>query len=258
MTGNIKQVICIRRDLNMIRGKEIAQGSHASNGPLCDLILKSVNTNSPVCLTDFEHAWMVGSQAIVCLAVNSEEELHQIAKKAKECNLRHSLILDEGRTQFEGIHTYTALSIGPDLVEKINPITGHLKLHVDSRKDKKPVKTGELKNDFIHIPGLTERVSRLVGAFIKEHHTKIFEDVLSGKQRSLIYPKDGIGFNAGDRINLRELSEFSILTGRELDLVVTHVTTREEKHALGIEDNIEIMSISIVGNDDPIFKNKLD
>jgi PTH2 family peptidyl-tRNA hydrolase len=254
MTRNIKQVIVIRKDLEMLRGKEIAQGSHASNGPLCELILKSWKQNTPVLLSEAELLWLQGSQTIVCLSVNSEDELHQIAQSAEDAGLRHTLILDEGRTQFGGVHTYTALSIGPDYEDNINPITGHLKLHVDSRKDKKKQVKGEIKGDLIYLPSNTERVSNLINAFIRDHSSKTFEEILSGRQRVLIYPRDERNpFRVGDTIKIRELTEFKTLTGREINSVVTYVTGDTEKQMLGIEDNIEFLSISVVNHTETTF-----
>lgn len=62
------------------------------------------------------------------LPVNSEEELLAIRDKAIEAGLEVHLVTDSGKTEFHGEPTNTCLAIGPDLVEKIDPVTGDLEL----------------------------------------------------------------------------------------------------------------------------------
>jgi PTH2 family peptidyl-tRNA hydrolase len=38
------------------------------------------------------------------------------------------IIYDNGNTEFHGVKTLTAIAIGPDHAEFIDPITGHLQL----------------------------------------------------------------------------------------------------------------------------------
>lgn len=116
-----KQVIVIRKDLKMRRGKEIAQGSHAS----MSFLTKNLNKN----LTNVQKEWMNDSFRKICVIVNSEEELLDIYKKALSYNLEVHLITDSGFTEFNGVPTKTCLAIGPDYSEKIDKITGHLKLY---------------------------------------------------------------------------------------------------------------------------------
>ena len=123
----IKQVIVMRHDLKMRRGKQIAQGSHASMSFLC----RRLQTQGTVSLDDFsavERTWLTGAFAKVCCRANSEDELMAIYEKAKEVGLETHLITDSGKTEFHGQPTRTCLAIGPDTVEKIDAITGHLQL----------------------------------------------------------------------------------------------------------------------------------
>ena len=122
-TKKVKQVILIRRDLKMRRGKEIAQGSHASQAFLAQAVLTDRR------LTDEELAWLNGTHTKVCLQVESEEELRTLHAKAEELGLRAHLIVDAGLTEFAGQPTLTAGAIGPGDEEKINTVTGHLKLY---------------------------------------------------------------------------------------------------------------------------------
>lgn len=124
MEDKTKQVIVMRRDLKMRRGKEIAQGSHASMSFLTRRLEKDIVP----CWTKPELEWLEGSFAKVCVRANSEEELLEIYEKAKEAGLEVHLITDSGRTEFHGVPTNTCLAIGPDYSSKIDPITSELTL----------------------------------------------------------------------------------------------------------------------------------
>ena len=114
----IKQVIVVRHDLKMRRGKQIAQGAHASMSFLC----RRLQARGSISLNDFspnERTWLTGSFAKVCCRVNSEEELMAIHDKARELGLEVHLITDSGKTEFHGQPTRTCLAIGPDEADKI-------------------------------------------------------------------------------------------------------------------------------------------
>jgi peptidyl-tRNA hydrolase, PTH2 family len=124
---NIKQVIVMRHDLKMRRGKQIAQGAHASMAFLTRRLQNSMSLS----LSDFSpnaQAWISGSFAKVCVRCNSEEELMAVHDKAIEMGLEVHLITDSGRTEFHGLPTRTCLAIGPDDASKIDQVTGHLEL----------------------------------------------------------------------------------------------------------------------------------
>jgi PTH2 family peptidyl-tRNA hydrolase len=129
--SNIKQVIVIRKDLKMRRGKEIVQGSHASQAWLLERI-KDFNPD-PLYFSHEEKEWMESGFRKVCLQVESEEQLLEIYQKAVEFDefypLTVHMITDAGLTEFDGVPTKTCLAIGPNDGEKIDQITGHLKLY---------------------------------------------------------------------------------------------------------------------------------
>ena len=118
---NVKQVIVIRKDLKMRRGKEISQGSHASLAWLSHRLRES--NNNPK-FSEAEQEWLTSAFAKVTLQVESEEDLRQVFQQAKEAGLEAHLIIDSGRTEFDGIPTATAVGIGPDEVSKIDKVTG--------------------------------------------------------------------------------------------------------------------------------------
>jgi len=124
---NIKQVIVMRHDLKMRRGKQIAQGAHASMA----FLTRRLQNSRSMRLDEFSpnaQAWIAGSFAKVCVRCNSEEELMAIHDKAIELGLEVHLITDIGRTEFHGQPTRTCLAIGPDDASKIDQVTGHLEL----------------------------------------------------------------------------------------------------------------------------------
>ena len=127
----IKQVILIRKDLKMRRGKEIAQGSHASMEFLVNQLRQHLtsDTNLNIELNPQEKKWVSEGMAKVCLQVNSELQLLEYHEKAKLHGLKSYLIKDSGRTEFKGNPTLTACAIGPDEVDKLDAITGDLSLY---------------------------------------------------------------------------------------------------------------------------------
>ncbi|WP_414039437.1 aminoacyl-tRNA hydrolase [Acidithiobacillus sp. M4-SHS-6] len=116
-----KQVIVIRKDLNMRKGKMVAQGAHASQLA----IMKSGETSE---WESWYEAWMSGSFTKIALGVSSETELLSMMNAAKEAGLPVSLVEDSGLTEFHGQITRTAIGIGPAPVELIDAITGGLPL----------------------------------------------------------------------------------------------------------------------------------
>lgn len=121
----VKQVLVIRKDLRMRRGKEIAQGSHAS----MKFLAEKLREGCTVSLSPAELEWFEGKFAKITTQVNSEKELLDLHERARQAGLTSWLILDSGLTEFGGVPTYTCLAIGPDYSEKIDPITGHLPLY---------------------------------------------------------------------------------------------------------------------------------
>lgn len=124
-----KQVIVVRVDLNMRKGKMIAQGAHASMKVFFDR-LKAL-ADSHVGWTpknQAEREWVTGLFTKIAVKAHSEEELLAIYDRAKTAGLLCSLIQDAGQTEFHGVPTYTAVAVGPDEAEKVDAITKDLEL----------------------------------------------------------------------------------------------------------------------------------
>ena len=126
MSYQVKQVLVVRKDLNMRKGKMIAQCGHASMRFLTKNYSGGGNLVAP--LDEPSQKWLEGSFAKIVLGVSSKEELVEIMKKAKENKVRCEGIIDSGKTEFGGSPTLTCCAIGPDRAEKIDEITKDLKL----------------------------------------------------------------------------------------------------------------------------------
>lgn len=133
--SDTKQVIIIRKDLKMRRGKEISQGAHASMGvftKFAEITTDPFHPDKPYMVCSINQAiesWLESSFTKVTVTVDSEQELLELEQKAKEANIPHCLITDNGKTEFNSIPTKTALAIGPGWSEDIDKITGNLKLY---------------------------------------------------------------------------------------------------------------------------------
>lgn len=126
----IKQVILIRKDLKMRRGKEIAQGAHAAMAFLVrQLREQPLDQTMSVTLDQPTLQWLEVGVAKICLRVNSEQALIDCHDHARRLGLKAHLIRDSGRTEFAGVPTLTACAIGPDDEAVIDQVTGDLTLY---------------------------------------------------------------------------------------------------------------------------------
>jgi len=114
-----KQVIVMRKDLKMNRGKIAAQAAHASMLAYLD------NVNDPSV-----HEWLMRSFTKVTCRVDSLEALHEVLERRAVVermlgvNIPWSVITDEGRTTFKE-PTRTCIAIGPVPNFILEHITGN-------------------------------------------------------------------------------------------------------------------------------------
>jgi len=128
--NKIKQVICIRKDLNMRKGKIAAQCAHASMKVFFDRMkvnVSDVNLKNAISRYECENAkyhykncnhfkpwvsvncdltdemieWMEGSFTKVVVQVKDLDELFDIHAKAEEYDIPHAIIEDSGATEFK-------------------------------------------------------------------------------------------------------------------------------------------------------------
>ena len=132
MSYKVKQVIILRKDLNMRKGKMVAQGAHASMAVLLNEGYRDEGGVGMPSLTipmnPDMNEWLSGSFAKICVSADSEEHLLFLHSAAENAGLPCSLIQDAGFTEFDGVPTYTAVAIGPAQASEIDKITGLLKL----------------------------------------------------------------------------------------------------------------------------------
>jgi PTH2 family peptidyl-tRNA hydrolase len=133
-----KMVVCMRRDLKMRRGKEIAQGGHSVMAfitrnlhPEPDLTRKVMDGKEyfSIGLSQDEVAWMENSYKKVTCQVKSEAELLEVVEKAKAAGLTVHMVTDSGKTEFGGVATNTCCALGPHSDEKFEGVTSDLELY---------------------------------------------------------------------------------------------------------------------------------
>ncbi len=117
-TFRFKQVIVMRNDLKMSRGKIAAQAGHAA---------VSAAEEARKRYSDWWKAWMAEGQCKIALRAESDQELLELEKKAKKSKLPTALIIDRGLTELPP-GTTTCLGIGPAPSTQIDAITGKLPL----------------------------------------------------------------------------------------------------------------------------------
>ena len=138
-----KQMIVMRRDLRMRKGKIAAQAGHACVEATLMALAREGRLDEVRLTPDegwvyLEHPaeevtplsdWFDAGVAKVCVYVDSEEELLDIADQGREQGFLVALIKDAGFTEFHGEPTLTCLAFEPLPAEKIDPITGELPLY---------------------------------------------------------------------------------------------------------------------------------
>ena len=111
----MKQVMIVRTDLKMGKGKIAAQCCHVSIG--------AYKKTSP----DKIKKWESEAYAKVICKVSSIEELLNLKNEAEKKKISNFLVVDAGRTQIPS-STVTVLGLGPEEDEIIDKVTGNLKL----------------------------------------------------------------------------------------------------------------------------------
>ncbi|MHA1771256.1 MAG: peptidyl-tRNA hydrolase Pth2 [Candidatus Thorarchaeota archaeon] len=113
-----KQVIAVRTDLGMSKGKIAVQVAHGA---------VSAAERTRVTHQDVWRAWLREGQKKVAVKVGSEEELLELRRLAVVHRIPHALIRDAGLTELSP-GTMTVIGIGPAQGELIDKVTGDLKL----------------------------------------------------------------------------------------------------------------------------------
>ena len=111
-----KQVILIRQDLKLPKGKIAAQAGHAC----VDAVLKLVNGRSADD-KDIVKQWRAQGMKKIALKVTDEKELYKYVQQAKDIGLITAVITDAGKT-IVAPGTITCAAIGPNDEEQVDKI----------------------------------------------------------------------------------------------------------------------------------------
>lgn len=118
-----KLALVVRADLKMSKGKTAAQCAHAA--VLCVQEAQGSKNDETQKLLE---SWLVKGQPKIVLKVEGGyEDLIKLQQQANEVGVVSALVQDAGRTQLAA-GTATVLGIGPDTVDRIDKLVGHLKL----------------------------------------------------------------------------------------------------------------------------------
>lgn len=126
--SDVKQVIVVRKDLNMRKGKIAARVAHASMKFLTDNNEADRGDEIVVKLSPAEAMWLTGSFTKVVVGVDSEDALNDLVFKAELEGIEVHPIVDADRTEFDGVPTLTCAAFGPCEADVLDKITGNLKL----------------------------------------------------------------------------------------------------------------------------------
>ena len=114
----LKMVFVINHELKMGKGKIAAQVGHAA--------VKATLLSGEL-RPELLDAWLSTGQKKVCVKADDVRQLEQIEQQAKHHQILTSKIHDAGHTQIPA-GSYTVLALGPDEEEKLDALTGELKL----------------------------------------------------------------------------------------------------------------------------------
>ncbi|MBR3318802.1 MAG: peptidyl-tRNA hydrolase [Atopobiaceae bacterium] len=138
-----KQMIVMRRDLRMRKGKIAAQAGHACVEAVLMALAREgrldqvriMPSQNWVYLDDAGtietplSRWFDAGVAKVCVYVDGEDALIDLARRGRELGFAVALVRDAGYTEFHGEPTYTCLAFEPLMPEQIDPLTGSLPLY---------------------------------------------------------------------------------------------------------------------------------
>ena len=113
-----KLVIVMRTDIKMSKGKVAAQAGHAAVSAS-----EYARKNRP----EWWNPWIMEGQRKIAVKANSEDEILMLERKARNKGLPVAMIVDRGLTEIPP-NTITCLGIGPAPANKVDTVTGNLKL----------------------------------------------------------------------------------------------------------------------------------
>lgn len=113
-----KQVIAMRTDLGMSKGKVAAQAGHAAVSAAEEARKHWLN---------WWKSWLKEGQCKIAVKAENEPQLLELESQARNSGLPYALIHDRGLTELPP-DTLTCLGIGPAPSQEVDKITGKLAL----------------------------------------------------------------------------------------------------------------------------------
>ena len=111
-----KQVIMVRKDLDLPKGKMAAQAAHAS----VEAVFRSPDEKVKI--------WREQGMKKIVVKVRDEKEMLKFNQMAKDSGLVTAVITDAGHTVVEP-GTKTCCAVGPDKEKDVDKITGKLETY---------------------------------------------------------------------------------------------------------------------------------
>ncbi len=105
--NEVVMYLVLRSDLNLPKGKAIAQAGHA-----VQLAIRAVEKSGREQNLAWLREWEAGSYTKIALKIGSLEELERLSESLAEADIIHCRVVDEGRTAIEP-GTTTAIGIAP-------------------------------------------------------------------------------------------------------------------------------------------------
>jgi PTH2 family peptidyl-tRNA hydrolase len=113
-----KQVMVVRKDLNLGCGKIASQVAHGSLGSYEECKKKR---------PEWVESWKQSRWKKIVAKVNSYEEITHLVEQASKMNIPYFLVFDAGLTQVDP-GTLTCIGFGPAPSHLMDELTGDLKL----------------------------------------------------------------------------------------------------------------------------------
>lgn len=113
-----KQILVVRSDLRMGKGKVAVQCSHAA---------VSASEEARKSFLDWWKIWMNEGQLKIAVKVSGLSTILDLERKSRENGLPFYVVRDMGLTQVEP-GTITCIAIGPGPTVKVDSLTGNLPL----------------------------------------------------------------------------------------------------------------------------------
>ena len=128
----MKQVIVVRKDLDMSPGKIAVQVAHASLKSYKQYLKSMTKDMSGLVCIDFNESkdlveWQNTGETKIAVWCKDNKEMEKIRMKANELNIRTVFVIDEGRTELDP-QTITCMALGPAPDDIMDKVTKRLRL----------------------------------------------------------------------------------------------------------------------------------